>query len=65
MDPTENLKRQREIAALLVNGVDNIVTVSELASELAELVQALDEWIIKGAFLPEPWDNAQWRKIQS
>jgi hypothetical protein len=29
------------------------------AAYLAELVQALDEWISKGGFLPRPWAQAQ------
>jgi hypothetical protein len=58
MDPNANLKEQRELTQRIMrafdeansNGIDQ-----EDANRLAELVQALDEWLVKGGFLPESW----------
>jgi hypothetical protein len=53
MDPNENLKRQRELAKEIIDGAwKDQVSVVEAAVELAELVQALDEWRLKGGFDP-------------
>lgn len=64
MDPNANLKEQRKMAKLLLaepadleggysdeeaNNRDNA------ARSLAELVEALDQWIVKGGFLPTEW----------
>ncbi len=54
MDPNENLKRQR----VLVKRILNSLRASEQSTELAELVEALDQWITNGGFLPKPW--ARW-----
>jgi hypothetical protein len=59
MDPNANLQRQREIAAeinaleapLAAHG-DQLVHIARLGAELAELVQALDEWRRNGGFDP-------------
>lgn len=51
MDPNANLKRQRELAAEIIDGYGNR-DIADLAAELAELVQALDEWRLKGGFDP-------------
>ena len=55
MDPNETLSRirgavQEHQSGLLLSsdGVDNLV----------ELVAALDEWMMKGGFLPEDWQKA-------
>ena len=54
MDPNANLKEQREIiAAMLAEDSEEIDTGD--AVRLAELAQALDEWISKGGFLPDAW----------
>jgi hypothetical protein len=58
MDPNANLKEQRELAAKMItdyndsesNGIDQ-----DDANRLAELVQALDEWISRQGFLPKAW----------
>ena len=60
MDPNETLRRLRALAATILgdhenpdgNGVDQ-----DDAAALAEHVNALDEWITRGGFLPEPWAN--------
>lgn len=58
MDPTANLREQLALAARMIkayddpagNGIDQDDT-----ARLAELVTALDGWIRRGGFLPEPW----------
>lgn len=71
MDPEANLREQREIAAE-INAIrdclaDDIMTTEQsealegLAFRLAELVEALDEWLNRGGFLPRrvaPWHAA-------
>lgn len=54
MDPNANLKRQRELAAEIIDGYGNrdASDIADLAAELAELVQALDEWRLRGGFDP-------------
>lgn len=53
MDPNCNLEEQREIAARILKNEGSAATSDVL--RLAELVQALDEWITKGGFLPQAW----------
>lgn len=54
MDPDANLAEQRRIIArMLADGSESIDTGD--AVRLAELAQALDEWIAKGGFLPKAW----------
>ena len=63
MDPNANLARQREIAAEIMrlwdaatpDGEVDSDALAHLAYELAEHVQALDSWIIKGGYLPGYW----------
>lgn len=60
MDPNENLKEQRRISRLLLGRT--YLTQSEIdgyAQELAELVEALDEWMSKGGFPPDAWKKPQ------
>lgn len=62
MDPTKNLSEQVELAKKMLkdyedldsNGIDQ-----DDANRLAQLVEALDEWIRRGGFLPVPWQNAE------
>lgn len=51
MDPNANLEEQRRIVAKILSGRGNDAD----AYQLAELVQALDEWIGRGGFLPSAW----------
>lgn len=66
MDPDANLREQRSIVRRIhaINdsaSPDGNITPGQLteleglASRLAELVEALDEWILGGGFYPEPW----------
>lgn len=62
MDPNENLKRQRELAAEIIKLYEIETSLNDyklvpLGNELAEHVQALDEWLAKGGFLPEGWSR--------
>lgn len=54
MDPIVNINRQRELAAKLIalRDSENVRHLADLDDELAELVQALDEWQRKGGFDP-------------
>lgn len=53
MDPDENLKEQRRIAKSVLD-CEGDCDSGDLV-RLCELVQALDEWISKGGFLPKRW----------
>jgi hypothetical protein len=62
MDPDANISEQLECARMIVFLVDKgELTKAELddvrgeADRLAELVQALDAWIVKGGALPKRW----------
>ena len=56
MDPNANLNEQRRIIArMLADDSESIDTGDAL--RLAELAQALDEWIANGGFLPAEWRN--------
>lgn len=52
MDPNENLKQQLQMAKDILDGVH-----FDQEGELAELVLALDEWIMGGGFLPTDWNR--------
>lgn len=58
MDPTANLAEQLAIAQGVIDIADRRDTNDingRDALRLAELVLALNEWIVKGGFLPEQW----------
>ena len=61
MDPTANKDEQLRIAAgileLYEDESPNFGEIADLAARLAELVQALDEWLSKGGFLPKEWER--------
>ena len=66
MDPNENLRKQRALAARIIAISDNEDApneeqreLEEAAAELAELVRALDVWITTGGFLPSAWFKAE------
>lgn len=68
MSPDANLKRQRELAADLIALADSTRgydphDIAVKAVELAELVQALDEWMTKGGFLPAAWAQCLPRRV--
>lgn len=57
MDPNANLAEQKRIARRLLALDRPLVEIAADASRLAELVEALDEWITKGGFLPSAWTS--------
>lgn len=68
MDPDANLKEQREQAAILLSlPADDLGNYTQeeqsrayfASLRLAELVQALDQWITRGGFLPQAWKDGQ------
>ena len=68
MDPDANLAEQRRIIARMNQ---HSMTVScactkcvDDGARLAELVQALDEWLTRGGFLPPSWGK-HWRGVRS
>lgn len=55
MDPNATLKRIRELVeAVLDHDLDDRDAL-DAAGYLADAVQALDQWLSKGGFLPEAW----------
>lgn len=70
MDPKEALRQLRELAKKILAiadepvdddqfGVASDSDMSGTAVEMAEQFQALDEWIIKGGFLPKDWEKSE------
>ena len=69
MDPNANLKEQLALAQEILDiwdrwdddnlrfGVGRPLLVSDKASRLAELVQALDGWLSNGGSPPSRWDS--------
>ena len=57
MDPNETLRRMRELAAEIPKLDMESLADHWKATELAELVEALDNWITKGGFLPAAWNR--------
>ena len=56
MDPDANLNEQRRIVARMLAHDSEAIDTND-AIRLAELAQALDEWITKGGFLPAEWGS--------
>ena len=54
MDFNETLKQIRALVRIYFNGGK---WNEPEATELAELIDALDCWISRGGFLPESWSN--------
>lgn len=57
MDPDECLKEIRKLTMLIGVATDPNDFVG-YAADLAEHVEALDEWIANGGFLPKAWTAA-------
>jgi hypothetical protein len=56
MDPNANLKEQLEISKRIIKASEKGKFSGTADTErLAELVVALDEWIVGGGFLPKQW----------
>ena len=64
MDPDANLKEQLELAECINLCQDRGEKCSQVdAARLAELVVALNEWLLTGGFLPQPWHDVQIAKV--
>ena len=60
MDPTAALYALRALAADILRVSDSGTLPDGLAALiLAERVQALDEWISRGGFLPHDWTRSE------
>ena len=61
MDPNEALRRLLDLAESTqrdaVGGFDYGINLTGRAIDMAELVEALDSWIVAGGFLPERWEG--------
>jgi len=57
MDPDEALKEIRRLAVIVRDRCDRgeDPDVDGAASDLAEAVRGLDEWLSAGGFLPSAW----------
>jgi len=59
MDPTANLEEQLRIAQHIME-IDEAEQIDPTeAYRLAELVEALHNWILGGGFLPKEWNDAR------
>lgn len=61
MDPNENLRRQREVASIILDPPDRsqvfpYSTMVDAAEDLAALVRSMDEWLRRGGFPPDDWN---------
>lgn len=59
MDPDENLRQQLQLAGAIIHLADEDYDATDDAVHLAELVQAMNDWIQRGGFLPEQWEPAR------
>jgi hypothetical protein len=60
MDPSANIEEQLRIASRLVRQSDEDKPFRQVdVARLAELVIALDEWIVNGGFVPRRWTKGQ------
>jgi hypothetical protein len=70
MDPNANLTEQRRIVAEIIaiqdsaNDAGEITEASldrqsELGVRLADLAEALDQWLAGGGFLPDAWNRGR------
>lgn len=69
MDPNETLRQIRDLVDHIrqlsdteTEDVDTVLALNGVA--LASYVRALDEWLSRGGFLPQPWIEGRRRSIQ-
>lgn len=55
MDPNKLLEEIRALVGYLAGSEGSCAAKSDAGEQLAEKVQALDEWLSKGGFLPMDW----------
>ncbi len=61
MDPDANLKEMRELYQKMRKYENLLVARSVIQDDsmrLIELLEAMDEWLSKGGFLPEDWKES-------
>lgn len=63
MDPNATIQEMRRISERLHCGEMDDGDKIDAAHRLAELFDALDEWILKGGFLPTSWREGQMRVL--
>lgn len=56
MDPEEALRQIRELIVRIQGNTDPRAPWDELAEELAEKTEGLDNWLRMGGFLPQDWN---------
>lgn len=60
MDPNANLKEQLDLTKRILEAdPDSHGVIHDDAARLAELVEALHEWLVGGGFLPADWHNGR------
>lgn len=65
MDPSENLSQQIYLATEIKVRANRGAPIDEHdVMRLADLVIALDEWILKGGFLPKVWVMVRRKETQ-
>jgi hypothetical protein len=57
MDPNATLNDIRKTVKAITDAHDRDECCPTDAIRLAELVEALDNWIVNGGFLPDAWAN--------
>lgn len=61
MDPNANLAEQLRLARKIQSceSFQSFMMASADCERLAELVEAMHEWVSKGGFLPDAWKRAK------
>ncbi|TMZ71010.1 hypothetical protein EMG21_27685 [Klebsiella pneumoniae] len=55
MDPNVVLEERILKQIKLMEGIDSVESLADLADDLIDAVVTLDEWLRKGGVLPERW----------
>ena len=55
MDPNETLNEIRDLMTESQKPGQSTIALADLADDLVSSLRALDEWLSRGGFLPEPW----------
>lgn len=59
MDPNEVLEDRILKQVRLMESVDSVESLIDLADDLIDAVKDLDEWLRRGGVLPERWQVAR------
>ena len=57
MDPNATLSRLRELSAEITKAFHAGDNATDMGAEMADLFDALDQWITRGGFLPTDWNR--------